>query len=97
MISGYYTSIDSQNIQNILTKRIVKLLKVLLGATSVYLIKDFVTLVIRHQSLLAYLLEEFSAYRILKMIVFDDSLIRLHLWFIVAMIYLYFALIAFGR
>ena len=93
MISGYYTSIDSQDIRNILVKRIEKLLKVLLCASSVYLLKDLVFLVIHHQSVSLYLVEEFSTYRILKMLIFDDSLIRLHLWFIVAMVYLYFVLI----
>ena len=93
MISGYYTSIDSQDIQNILVKRIERLLKILLSASSIYLLKDLVFLAIHHQSVSLYLVEEFSAYRILKMLIFDDSLIRQHLWFIVAMIYLYFVLI----
>lgn len=44
MISGYYTSIDSQDIQNILVKRIERLLKILLSASSIYLLKDLVFL-----------------------------------------------------
>ena len=79
MISGYYTSIDSQDIQNILVKRIERLLKILLSASSIYLLKDLVFLAIHHQSVSLYLVEEFSAYRILKMLIFDDSLIRQHL------------------
>lgn len=94
MVSGYFSYFTTDiDLKPKIKHRIYKNIKLVTITSMVYFLWNIVLLKFNTTNIIHYLKTEFSAFNILRLILTNNSLFSVHLWFIFALIYCYIVLL----